>query len=299
MAPITDGPREIAPDVWCLGPRGRTQTDVYLVRSEASWTLVDAGWEADGPRIVTAAASLFGADARPSAILLTHVHPDHSGSALALARRWEATVWMHPAELPIASGDFTAMARYAGPLDRWVVLPIMRAMGRRRREATLARSSLAGVARGFDPGSSVPGLPGWQCIPTPGHTPGHVSYFRPADRLLITGDALVTLRVNSVPGLLRGRAGLSGPPRYTSWDWRRATDSVATLSALEPDVLAPGHGRPLAGPDTATAVRAFAARVSGLAAHDSPAGRGPPSSGGIQSHARAASRDRPPAGRPG
>jgi glyoxylase-like metal-dependent hydrolase (beta-lactamase superfamily II) len=52
---------EIAPDVFCLGPGGRTQTNVYFVRSDSSWALIDAGWANDAPRIKRAAGSLFGA----------------------------------------------------------------------------------------------------------------------------------------------------------------------------------------------------------------------------------------------
>ena len=250
--------REIAPDVYCLGPRGRTQTDVYLVRSGSSWVLVDAGWAKDGPWIKRAAESVFGADRPPVSILLTHVHPDHAGAALELARTWECPVYMHADELPIANGDFAAMAKCAGPLDRWVVLPLMRAVGRRRRDAILARSSLRDVAHPFEPGAGVPGLPGWECIPTPGHTPGHVSFFRASDRVLITGDAVVTLKVNSLAGLLLQQQGLSGPPRYTSWSWRTAKESVAKLAELEPGVLAGGHGMPLTGAGAASALRAFA-----------------------------------------
>ena len=260
------GAREIAPDVYCLGPRGRTQTDVYFVRSGSSWALVDAGWAKDGPSIKRAAESVFGADTPPVSILLTHVHPDHAGSALELARIWECPVYMHPDELPIANGDLAAMTKYAGPLDHWVVLPLMRAMGRRRREAMLARSSLSDVSRPFEPGAGVPGLPGWECIPTPGHTPGHVSFFRASDGVLVTGDAVVTLRLNSLAGLLLGRQGLSGPPRYTSWSWRAAKESVAKLARLEPNVLAGGHGTHLTGPGTAGVVRAFADRFSGRTA---------------------------------
>ena len=117
---------------------------------------------------------------------------------------------MHPDELPIAAGDFAAMAACAPPLDRWVILPLMRAMGRRRREAVLAQGSLGAAARTFEPSSGIPGLPGWECIPTPGHTPGHVSFFRPTDRVLIAGDASVTLKINAWTGLLLQRPGLSG-----------------------------------------------------------------------------------------
>jgi glyoxylase-like metal-dependent hydrolase (beta-lactamase superfamily II) len=231
---------------------------VYLVRSGASWVLVDTGWAGDGPRIVAAAETLFGAGTPPAAILLTHVHPDHAGSAHALAERWGSVINVHPAELAIAGGDFAAMREYAGPLDRWLVLPLMRAMGQRRREALIATSSLAGVVRGFDPEAGVPGMPEWTCVHTPGHTPGHVSFFRPADRVAITGDAIVTLRLNSPMGLLLGRPGLSGPPRYTSWNWPLAKASIAAISRLQPTVIAGGHGMPLTGADTASAVASFA-----------------------------------------
>ena len=252
---------EIAPDVYCLGPQGRTQTDVYFIRSGSSWALIDAGWAKDGPHIKKAAECVFGADTRPASILLTHFHPDHAGSALQLARIWDCPVYVHPDELPLANGDFAAIAKYAGPLDHWVVVPLMRAMGRRRREAMLARSSLSDVSRQFEP-AEVPDLARWECIPTPGHTPGHVSFFRASDRVLITGDAVVTMKLNSVSGLLLQRPGLSGPPRYTSWSWRVVKESVAKLARLEPTVLAGGHGRPMTGDETAGALRAFADRFS-------------------------------------
>jgi len=114
------------------------------------------------------------------------------------------------------------------------------------------------MSRTFEPGARDPGLPGWECIPTPGHTPGHVSYFRPGDRVLISGDALVTLRLNSWSGLFLGRQGLSMPPWYTTWSRQAARESVERLAQLEPTVLAGGHGKPMTGTGTAAAVSAFA-----------------------------------------
>jgi len=249
---------EIAPNVYLLGPWGRTQTNVYLVDDGSTWIVVDAGWKSDGPRIQEAARSLLGPGLSPSAILLTHAHPDHGGSARELAEAWRCPVYVHPAELPLATGDFAAMERHAGPLDRWLILPLMRAVGRRRREAALAGASLAGIVRPLGPEGAIPGVDGWEWIHTPGHTPGHVAYVRARDRVVISGDALLTLEVNTWSGLLRQRQGLSGPPWYTTWDRRAAVASIAVIASLEPSVLAGGHGLPLAGPGTAATVHAFA-----------------------------------------
>ena len=250
--------QEVAPDVWSIGPWGRTSTVVYLIRSMPGWTLVDAGWVGDGERIAAAVARVIG-DADPVGILLTHAHPDHEGDCLALARKWQCPVWLSPGEFGIACRDFDAMVATAMPLDRWMILPIMRLLGRRRRQALFARTSLAPVAREFNPGAGLPGLPDWECIPTPGHTSGHVSFFRPRDRVLLSGDALVTVKIDTVTNLLLGRVGLSRPPWYTTWNRIQATASIATLAALAPNVVAGGHGSPLTGADTAAVVAAFAA----------------------------------------
>jgi len=98
-------------------------------------------------------------------------------------------------------------------------------------------------------------------IHTPGHTPGHVAYVRTHDRVVISGDAILTLKVNAWSGLLRQELGLSGPPWYTTWDQEAATDSIVAIADLDPSVLAGGHGLPMTGPETAAAVRAFATRT--------------------------------------
>jgi glyoxylase-like metal-dependent hydrolase (beta-lactamase superfamily II) len=108
----------------------------------------------------------------------------------------------------------------------------------------------------------VPGLPDWQAVPTPGHTPGHVAFFRREDRVLITGDAVLTINVNSVSGLLAGRHQVAGPPYISTWNWPAATQSVAVLAALKPALLACGHGRPITGPAAAANLASVSDRLS-------------------------------------
>ena len=124
---------EIADQVCCLGPRGRTITTAHVIHDESGPVPADTGAASDAPRVKQAVRELCGSVA--SAILLTHAHPDHSGAALAMTREWRCDVYLHPvAELPIAVGNFATTVQYAGPPDRWVIPPLMRAIGRRRRE---------------------------------------------------------------------------------------------------------------------------------------------------------------------
>ena len=225
--------------------------------------LIDTAWPGRGRLIKAAAESVFGAGARPAAIVLTHIHPDHSGSALALARMWDLPVYVHPDEMVLAPGGY--LPEYGNPLDRWLITPVLWLAPRRAVEASRSRNSLEGIARAFDPAAGVPGLPDWQAVPTPGHTPGHLAFFRGKDRVLITGDAVLTVNINSVPSLLADKHRVSGPPYISTWNWAVAERSVAALAEFQPQVLAPGHGRPMAGEGTAPALRLFSAELSSRA----------------------------------
>ncbi|NCC93826.1 MAG: MBL fold metallo-hydrolase [Opitutae bacterium] len=266
--------REIAPGIfWLEVGGGLDRSNVYFVQSQAGWVLIDAASRSCGLVIRNTAESLFGANTRPAAILLTHDHPDHAGSVRELVQLWDTPVYVHPDELPlIAVQDLATIETYANPLDRWVILPMLRIMPRRRVEAMLAGENLSDIVQVLDVGVAVPALPGWVCIPTPGHTPGHVAFFRRSDRVLLSGDALLTVDLNSVRGmaswmLRRSRQRVAGPPWYSTWNWRSAMVSIAALAALEPSVLGPGHGTPLAGAPLARQLQAFADQVAGRAAN--------------------------------
>jgi len=257
-------PREIASGTYLLDVgSGLMRSNVYLVRSGSSWVLIDTGAAGCESPILEAARSLFGSDGGPASILLTHSHPDHAGCVRSLARAWECPVYVHPGEMPMVSGDLTLLRPFASPLDRWVVFPLLRVMGQKRTQAIVMKDRLADLVSPLHPDSSPPGLPDWGVVPTPGHTPGHVAFFRREDRVLVAGDALLSIDLNSPFGFLLKRQRLSGPPWYTSSNWREVKASVARLADLEPDTLAAGHGLPITGPDTAALVRRFSARFSG------------------------------------
>ena len=240
----TPNPQEFAAGVhWLTAGRGPLAANVYFIRTGAGWVLVDTAWASHASMIRAAAVSLFGRDAPPEVIVLTHIHPDHSGSVPELARVWEVPVKVHPAEMQLAPGGY--QPEYAHPLDRWVVAPMLRLVPRRRLQAMEMGDSLEGIASPLDLNAGIPALPDWQCVHTPGHTPGHAAFFRATDGVLITGDAVVTVDLNSVGGLLSGRQAVAGPPWYTTWDWTKARSSIKSLAELEPRILAPGHGRPL------------------------------------------------------
>lgn len=261
--------QEIAPGVyWLEMGKDISRSNVYFVRSGSSWVLIDAASAHCGQLIRKTAGSLFGANTPPASILLTHDHPDHTGSVRDLVIMWECPVFVHPAELPLtAIEDLSTVRRYANPLDRWVILPLLQAMPRRQVESMFLKASLKDVVRAFDPCAAVPGLHEWDCIPTPGHTPGHVAFFRNRDRTLITGDALLTVDLNSLWGFLLwslrlNKQRVSGPPWYSTWRWLAAKESVSVLAKLEPRVLACGHGIPMMGDRAVRELRAFADHFS-------------------------------------
>lgn len=255
-------PKEVAADVYWLGVgRWPGQSNVYFVRSRSSWVLIDTAWQHSGPAIARAAESLFGQGSRPAAILLTHLHPDHSGAARELAQWWGVPVYAHANELPQAAGGI--LPQYANPLDRWVIGPLLRLMPARARERMTSQGSLEGILQPLSVTAGIPELPGWEIVPTPGHTPGHVSFFRRSDGVLISGDACMTIDKNSLWGLLSGRQRVAGPPYISTWNWRAAKESVAVLARLEPDTLASGHGAPMTTVTPAHELRAFSDRLTG------------------------------------
>jgi glyoxylase-like metal-dependent hydrolase (beta-lactamase superfamily II) len=112
---------------------------------------------------------------------------------------------------------------------------------------------------------SVPDMPGWRWVHTPGHSPGHVSLWRSADRLLIAGDAFVTTKQESIYSAATQAPEMRGPPMYFTPDWPSAKQSVLNLAALLPDVVVTGHGQAMQGTEMRSALAELAERFDEVA----------------------------------
>jgi glyoxylase-like metal-dependent hydrolase (beta-lactamase superfamily II) len=231
-------PRYVAPEVSYLldyivnvcfvGPAGA---------GDREWVLVDAGLPASAERIEHAAARLFGAGSRPAAIVLTHGHFDHVGALQTLVRKWDVPVYAHELELPYLTGR----SSYPPP-DPFVGGGAMSAMSFLYPKGPI---DLGASVRALPADGSVPGMQGWRWIPTPGHSPGHVSFVRDVDRTLIAGDAFTTTKQESAIAVFNQRREIHGPPMYFTPDWGAARTSLRHLADYAPTAAITGHGPPM------------------------------------------------------
>ena len=157
--------------------------NIYFVGDAQGWVLIDAGWPVSAKPIIRAARELFGT--APQAILLTHAHPDHDGAAARLASLCSVPVYLHTDDIPLVAKPITEKAGLMDPVGK-PLLALARRMPRRSGKA----GPLAAVVQPMP--TDPPGLPDWQVVATPGHSAGHVAFFRPGDGVLIAGDAVLT-----------------------------------------------------------------------------------------------------------
>jgi glyoxylase-like metal-dependent hydrolase (beta-lactamase superfamily II) len=202
------------------------------------WVLVDAGLPVSGHAIRSTAAKLFGDGMPPEAIFLTHGHFDHTGVLKTLAEEWDVPIYAHPMEFPYLNGG----ASYAPP-DPWAGGGMAWSSPLYPRGPVDVKDRL----RPFPADGTLPFLSQWQWIATPGHSPGHVSFYRDHDKTLIAGDAFVTTRQEYLSTVLAQTQIVCGPPMYFTHDWGLAEESVKTLAGIGIETAATGHGTPMRG----------------------------------------------------
>lgn len=212
-----------------------------VATANGSWILIDSGLPFSAGYIRNWAERTFRE--APSAIVLTHGHFDHVSGAADLAQAWSIPIYAHPLEFPYLTGEkeYPAPNTSAGGGLMSLLSPMYP-----RGPVDLSRW-LRPLATGPVAGDATP-VAGWEIIPSPGHTPGHISLFRSRDLALLVGDAFCTTKPESFfDAALSQVPELHGPPAYFTADPQQAARSIRLLANLHPRIIAPGHGRPLAG----------------------------------------------------
>lgn len=213
--------------------------NIAMVRTSNDFVLIDTGMPESEKKIFEIVEEIFGENAKPEAIILTHGHFDHVGSIEKLLTQWDVPVYAHPLEIPYLTGQ----KNYPDP-DGTV------------EGGLVAKISPMFPNEGVHLGNHVKPLPDngelpylseWKWIHTPGHSDGHISLFREKDRTLIAGDAFITVKQDSLAKVLVQEREVNGPPRYLTTDWQLAKKSVEKLAALHPRVAVTGHGLSMEG----------------------------------------------------
>jgi glyoxylase-like metal-dependent hydrolase (beta-lactamase superfamily II) len=232
-----------------------TLVNLYIIGEpkgkDSKWILVDTGLAHSSKAILEEVERLYGENCPPQAIILTHGHFDHVGSVIELSDQWNVPVYAHSLELPYLTGrkDYP-------PADPTVGEGLIAGM------SSIFPNEGINLEHRIHPlpqDGSIPNMPEWQWIHTPGHTPGHISLFRKSDGILIAGDAITTVKQESLLSVLTQKQELNGPPAYFTTDWNKAEESVRTLQQLKPTLAITSHGAPMRGEELKAALEDLSA----------------------------------------
>ncbi len=209
--------KQLAEGLYQLSGQPRNAINVYL----AGDVLIDAATRQAKRRILR---QLKGHTLTAHA--LTHAHPDHQGSSHLVCERFGVPLWC-------GAGDVPAMETPGGIKNPKAPVWLNRAQER------FWTGPPHPVARALHEGDEVAGF---TVLETPGHSAGHVSFWRESDRVLIVGDVLGNMH------FITGVPGLHTPPDLFTPDPARNHESARRLAALEPELACFGHGAPLRNP---------------------------------------------------
>ncbi|MEY9484600.1 glyoxylase-like metal-dependent hydrolase (beta-lactamase superfamily II) [Streptomyces calvus] len=224
--------RQVADGTYLV--HGPSTNWVILTEGDAV-TLIDTGYPGDRERLLDSLAQVGSSPEAVTAVLITHAHNDHLGSAQYLRAAHGTPVLTHEAEVPHARRDFLHQVGVGRVLRNawrpgvapWAV-------------HALRAGGTADVAVGTPGPFPAPGpldLPGRPVpVHTPGHTGGHCAFHLPGVGAVVSGDALVSGHPTS---RVRGPQLL---PDMFHHERAAALDSLDVLAALHGDLLLPGHG---------------------------------------------------------
>ena len=200
--------QRIAHHVWQLNSNPPDRVNTYLIED----VLIDASTRGSASRLLNQLANV-----PLSLVALTHCHPDHQGAASQICETRHIPLACHEA-------DVAAMEGRASMLPRNLLTTVIERM---------VGGPAYLVQRILHDGDEIAGF---RVIHTPGHTPGHVIYFRESDRVAIVGDVLRNLN------LFTGKAELSEMPGELTVDREESHRSIRKLAQLRPCIVCFGHG---------------------------------------------------------
>lgn len=206
-------------------------TQTYVLADGADFMLVDSGLRGERARLLAALEEQNLTRCR--GLLLTHGHCDHAGNAAFLQQHFGAPVWAHQKEAP-----FLETRRTYAPRGFRGLTPQGAMFAGGEFVFPVARLGLDGYLHEGEEIETPAG--NWRVLHTPGHTQGHISFWRESDGALLSGDALL----NIIP--FTSRNGVSIPAPLFNWNNAAVFKSARRLATLEPRVLLPGHGPPMA-----------------------------------------------------
>lgn len=213
-------------------PAGR----VYVIEDPDGVTLVDATIAGQAGRILAQVKALGYEPQRIKRLLLTHAHPDHVGSIPELKAATGAQLITHTLERPVVEGKM-AIPRLQPKTPGAITF--------RPPETWLKPTP---VDRELEGGETLDIMGGLQAIFTPGHAPGHLSFWQPQKRFLICGDVIFNM------------FGLGLPLAFLTVDMDEDKRSIRKVVDLQPAIICFGHGDPVTE-NTPQRLQAFAQKV--------------------------------------
>ncbi|MFN8444692.1 MAG: MBL fold metallo-hydrolase [Caldilineaceae bacterium] len=220
---------------------GLSMGRVYLLEGSDGLTLIDASVAGSWPKIIKDLAKAGKSSTAIKRILITHAHPDHIGGLAEIQAATRAAVYVHRKDAAVTRGDERMPRPAPGALQgsARVLASIMPA-------PTLKPSPVARELEDGDPLDEV--MPGMQVIATPGHSPGHSSFWLPKQQLLFTGDVVMRLPKLRLPFAA-----------FTP-DMAESKRSLQRIAKMEIETLCFGHGDPIIG-KAMIPLREFVAKV--------------------------------------
>ena len=227
-----DAPTQVAPGVHRLG---NPFVNCYLLEEGNSLTLVDGGMPGFRPQLNQYLRERGRSVTDIEAVILTHAHSDHVGMAEGVRRDAPAPVHVH--ELDAEMARTGKVHKRDGSILPYLIRPATwRLFLVGGRNGAARTPNIETVTTFTDGDLDVPGRP--RVVPTPGHSPGHVSFHLPEQGVLIAGDALCTYNV------LTGKRGPRLLPKAFAHDSLQMLASLEALERIDAQLTLFGHGEP-------------------------------------------------------